>query len=60
MTRLWDEPMAVSYPALFTSEFCAEFPESYEESDGLWLNAADIDYQDGLLSFELLVLYSFR
>lgn len=52
--------MAVSYPALFTSEFCAEFPESYEESDGLWLNAADIDYQDGLLSFELLVLYSFR
>jgi len=59
MTKLWDEPMAVNFPALFSAVERPGFDELYEDIDGLRINAENISYQDGYLSFELLVFYAF-
>ena len=60
MPKLWDEPMEVSFPALFTFAERSGFPELIDDTDGLRLNADNISYQDGVLSLELLVHYAFQ
>jgi len=59
MAKLWDEPIAVNFPKLFSAIERSGFDELYEDIDGLRLNADNIAYQDGCLSFELLVFYAF-
>jgi hypothetical protein len=57
---LWNEPLELDFPELFSSMDRTGFPQVSDAEQGIRIYADNLSYEDNLLSCNLLITFSFK